>query len=145
MPESQLGKLQIIQNAGAVIRLELRNTHQLPLASSTFLSYNGYQFNVRSHLNSVTYSFVCIIWPNHIYKKVHTCKKSQIITKKSFRMSSFGTTYKVQRAFPIEYRSDDVMAICYSIVMVLNKRSLHQASGSGLEPGTGIVSNRCDH
>ena len=29
--------------------------------------------------------------------------------------------------------------------MVLNKRSLHQTSGSGLEPGTCIVSNRCDH
>ena len=45
----------------------------------------------------------------------------------------------------IEYRSDDLMAFCYSIVMVPNKRSLHQASGSGLEPGTCIVSNHCDH
>ena len=37
------------------------------------------------------------------------------------------------------------MAFCYSIVMVPNKRSLHQASGSGLELGTCIVSNRYDH
>ena len=49
------------------------------------------------------------------------------------------------KAGSIEYRSDDVMAFCYRIVMVLNKRSLHQASVSGLEPGTCIVSNRCDH
>ena len=45
----------------------------------------------------------------------------------------------------IEYWSDDIMAFCYSIVMVPNKRFLHQASGSGLEPGTCIVSNGCDH
>ena len=45
----------------------------------------------------------------------------------------------------IEYRSDDVMAFCYSIVMVPNKRSLHQALRSGLQPGTCIVSNHCDH
>ena len=37
------------------------------------------------------------------------------------------------------------MAFCYSIVMVPNKRCLHQASCSGLKPGTCIVSNRCDH
>ena len=37
------------------------------------------------------------------------------------------------------------MAFCYSIVMVLNERSLHQASGSELEPGSCIVSNCCDH
>ena len=43
----------------------------------------------------------------------------------------------------IECRSDDVMALI--IVMVPNKSSLHQASGSGMEPGTCIVSNRCDH
>ena len=36
----------------------------------------------------------------------------------------------------IEYWSDDVMAFCYSLVMVPNKKSLYQASGSGLEPGT---------
>ena len=41
-------------------------------------------------------------------------------------------THKVKCRL-IEYRSDDVMAFCYSIVMVPNKRSLHQASGSGLE------------
>ena len=45
----------------------------------------------------------------------------------------------------LRYRSDDVMAFCYSIVMVPNKRSLQQALDSGLEPGTCIVSNRCDH
>ena len=45
----------------------------------------------------------------------------------------------------IEYRSDNVMAFYYSIVMVPNKRSLHQALVSGLEQGTCIVSNRCDH
>ena len=45
----------------------------------------------------------------------------------------------------IEYQSDDVMAFCYCIVMVPNKRSLHQALVSGLEPGTFIVSNHCDH
>ena len=30
-------------------------------------------------------------------------------------------------------RSDDVTVFCYSIVMVPSKRSLHQASGRGLE------------
>ena len=45
----------------------------------------------------------------------------------------------------IEYRSDDIMVFCYNIVMVPNKKSLHQASGSGLEPGTCIVNNCCDH
>ena len=44
----------------------------------------------------------------------------------------------------IEHRSDNVMAFCYSIVTVPNKRSLHQASGSGLEPDTCIVSNCCN-
>ena len=41
---------------------------------------------------------------------------------------------------------DEVMSRsvhCYTIVMVPNKRSLHQGSGSGMEPGTCIVSNHC--
>ena len=50
MPDSQLGKLQIIQNSAA--RRVLRNTHQLP---RFYNSYIGYQLNLGSHLNSVTH------------------------------------------------------------------------------------------
>ena len=45
----------------------------------------------------------------------------------------------------VKYRSDDVTFFCYSIVMVLNKVSLHDVSSSGLEPGTCSVRNGCDH
>ena len=43
-----------------------------------------------------------------------------------------------------EYHSDGVTFCCYNIVLVPNKRSLHQALGTWLEPGTCIVSNHCD-
>ena len=45
----------------------------------------------------------------------------------------------------IEYRTDYVSVFCHGIVMVLNKKSFHQAPVSGLEPGIYINSNRCNH
>ena len=45
----------------------------------------------------------------------------------------------------IEYRTDYVTVFCHGIVVVLNKKSFHQAPVSGLEPGIYIKSNRCNH
>ena len=92
MPDSQLGKLQIIQNSAArLITGTNKNTHQLP---RFYNSYIGYQLNLGSHLKLSYLLFnVCTIWLHHTYtrtvKQVHTYKKSQIITEKSSRMSSF--------------------------------------------------------
>ena len=47
----------------------------------------------------------------------------------------------------MEDQVDNMIVLCYSILIVPNKMSLHQESGRGLEPGRPIciVSNRYAH
>ena len=72
-PDSQLGKLQIIQNSAArLITGILRNTHQLPRFDN---SYIGYQLKLGSHLKfsyslfhfSMSAQYGSIIYTNKNY------------------------------------------------------------------------------
>ena len=90
MPDSQLGKLQIIKNSAArlitgtkkysPITPVLQQLHWLPVKS-------------RISFKILLLTFQCLhngsIIPTRTVKQVHTYNKSQIITEKSSRMPSF--------------------------------------------------------
>ena len=90
MPDSHLGKLQLIQNSAArlitgtkkysPITPVLQKLHWLPVKS-------------RISFKILLLTFQCLhnMAPSYTrtVKQVHTCKKSQIITEKSSRMPSF--------------------------------------------------------
>ena len=92
MPDSQLGKLQLIQNSAArlitgtkkysPITPVLQQLHWLPVKSR--ISFKILLLTFVSM--SVQYGSII---PTRTVKQVHTYKKSQIITEKSSRMPSF--------------------------------------------------------
>ena len=125
--------------------LDARSIHSLAKLSSSFFKY-FLSHPCVLHCQPYQGASRSILTKDDAMTQVYTCSWTKAVH--SLKYSSFFMLLEAPRygrRSDIEYRSDDVMAICYSIVMVPNKRSLHQASGSGLEPGTCIVSNHCNH